>query len=206
MRILLLYNSLYPATLGGVEHRNLGLALALAARGHRITLAGFGQPGEAPASGVDRLVLGPPPRLYDAGGVRRLSTAWPYAAAMRRLPLERFDLAETASLPFVHLPLLSRACRSRRLPLLVTWYECWGDYWRTYLRSGPLWRLYRAVEMRSIRYGERVVAISRLTGERVARSFGHRTAEIVALEESLQSGSQGFRRGLGAQPLLPLAH
>jgi hypothetical protein len=40
-RILILYETIYPDFIGGLEVRNFELAGALARRGHDVTLAGF---------------------------------------------------------------------------------------------------------------------------------------------------------------------
>jgi len=44
----------------------------------------------------------------------------------------RYDVVETASMPFFHLPGLAAACRLARVPLLVVWYGVWGAYWKNY--------------------------------------------------------------------------
>ena len=44
MKILLLYPTVFPDFIGGVEHRNHELGAALARRGHEVTLAGFCDP------------------------------------------------------------------------------------------------------------------------------------------------------------------
>ncbi len=53
LRLLVLYDRIYPQYLGGVEHRNLELARRLAERGHRVTLAGFSDTANEPFAGVE---------------------------------------------------------------------------------------------------------------------------------------------------------
>ncbi len=53
LRLLVLYDRIYPQYLGGVEHRNLELARRLAERGHRVTLAGFSDAAVEPFPGVE---------------------------------------------------------------------------------------------------------------------------------------------------------
>lgn len=170
LAVLLLYDCVYPESVGGVEHRNDRLARALAGRGHRVTIAGFSaaRPGSPPATpGVEILPLGPPGRLYTAAGRRRASEALRLARAAARLDLAGFDVVETANIPYAHLPPLARRCRRAGTPLVVTWYEHWGRYWREYLRS-PVWPLHAAVEELCTRLGTTAIATSRLTAERVA--------------------------------------
>ena len=49
MKILLVYETVYPDFIGGVESRNYELAAALRRRGHEVTLAGFRKPGTTAA-------------------------------------------------------------------------------------------------------------------------------------------------------------
>ena len=173
LSILLLYDCVYPESIGGVEHRNDRLARALAGRGHRITIAGFSAaPGpRRPTPGVEISPLGPPGRLYTAAGRRRASEALRLARAAASLDLAGFDVVETANIPYAHLPPLALRCRRAGTPLVVTWYEHWGRYWRDYLGS-PLWPLHAAVEALCTRLGTAAIATSRLTAGRVAARRG----------------------------------
>lgn len=164
LRLALVYDCLYPQTIGGVEHRNAQLAAALAARGHRVTLAGLGET-EPPRPEVEVLSLGP--RL--AANVRRGGAdAARFGLAVARLPVERFDVVEAANIPFTHVLPLALRCRAARVPLLVTWHEVWGEYWRTFLGGAPAWRLGLAGEWLAAQVGDEVTAVSELTARRLA--------------------------------------
>ncbi len=167
LRILLVYDCLYPWSVGGVEHRNHELARALSARGHRVTLAGFADAPSEPFPGVDVLPLGPPGRLYTEAGKRSTGEAARLARAVLGIDLRRFDVVETANIPYAHLPPLALRCRLARRPLVVTWHEYWGRYWRHYL--GPKWPLYAAVERITAHLGTAAIAVSRLTAGRLER-------------------------------------
>lgn len=183
MRILILYETVYPDFIGGVEHRNYALALALGSRGHEVTLAGFleGAAAEPPGAGVRVLSLGDLGAmggLYNREGKRSTRQALRFARRVSRLDLSGYDLVETPQVPYVHLfPLAVRARRMGK-PLLVTWYEHWGPYWKGYV--GP-WKApaYRAVEWATAHLGDEVTATSRLTAERLAAARGRRDIEIV---------------------------
>jgi glycosyltransferase involved in cell wall biosynthesis len=166
LSILLLYDGVYPETLGGVEMRNLDLAKALAARGHRVTLGGLTEGRPEAAAGVEIFSVGRSRARYNRRGRRSTAEALRMAVAASRLDLDRFDVVETANIPYVHLLPLAWRCRRRAKPLLVTWYEYWGRYWRGYL--GPLvWLPYAAIEWLCARLGDRAVAVSRLTLDRL---------------------------------------
>ena len=165
LSILLFYDCLYPRSVGGVEHRNHELARALGARGHRVVLAGFAENAERPFPGVEVLPVGPVRRLYTASGKRSTAEALRLARAAVRIDLGGYDVVETANIPYAHLPVLAWRCRRRGTPLLVTWYEHWGRYWRDYL--GWKWPIYAAVERLTVPLGTRAIATSRLTADRV---------------------------------------
>jgi len=166
LRIALVYDCLYPQTIGGIEHRSAQLATALAQRGHAVTLVGMGQPGAA-REGVEILALGP--RASD-GASRSARHTLRFARAMARLPLARFDAVEAANIPFAHLPPLALRGRIARVPLLVTWHEVWGKTWQRF--TGRFWPLFAALEAVDAQLGDRVNAVSRLTAHRLAALRG----------------------------------
>jgi glycosyltransferase involved in cell wall biosynthesis len=173
LRILLFYDCIFPESVGGVEHRNHELARALAGRGHRVTLAGFCAAPRSPVPGVEVLPVAPAGRLYSGDGKRSTLASLRLARAAARLDLAPFDVVESANIPYAHLPLLALRCRRRGKPLVVTWHEYWGRYWRHYL--GWKWPLYAAFERATAPLGTRAVAVSRLTAERVR---AHRRGEV----------------------------
>jgi glycosyltransferase involved in cell wall biosynthesis len=167
LRILLLYDCIYPGSVGGVEHRNYELARALAERGHRVTLTGFAKASSEPIPGVEILPLAPPGRLYSSSGRRSTRDAARLALSVFGPELGRFDLVETANIPYAHLAPLAFRCRRAGKPLVVTWYEYWGRYWRQYV--GASWPAYAAVERMCAHLGTLAISSSRLTAERVSR-------------------------------------
>jgi len=176
MKILLLYDCVYPESLGGVEHRNHELAAALGGLGHEVTIAGFAVSSRDVAKNARVLSLGPPGKLYDAHGKRRASEALRFARACSGLDVTAYDLVETANIPYAHLLPLARHCRRAHRPLVVTWHEYWGSYWRRY--AGPLrGTAFALVERATARVGT-AIAVSQLTGERLAARRG-RPVEVV---------------------------
>lgn len=198
MNVLLLYDCIYPGSVGGVEHRNHELARALAARGHRVTLAGFATPEDTPAEpapGVEILPVGPPGRLYTAAGKRSTGEAARLARSVLRLDLSRYDVVETANIPYAHLPPLALRCRRAGKPLVVTWYEYWGRYWRQYL--GARWPVYAAIERMTAHLGTAAISSSRLTAERVSKVRGEEVPVVpigIPLE-TIRQAAAGEKTG-----------
>ena len=102
--ILLIYDCVYPASLGGVEYRNYCLARALAERGHRVSLAGWGDvPAASLPVGVNFVRLPFAVRLHDRDGKRGIMPTLRFAAAMQWLDLAAYDIIETANIPYLHV-------------------------------------------------------------------------------------------------------
>lgn len=180
MKILLVNDRLYPDFIGGVEKRNYDLAMALAARGHEVTLAGFGEgPGALPPN-MRVMSFGPLGRLYSRSGKRSRTQAFRFAWRVFNVDVSSFDVIEASSIPYIHVPALAVRCRLAGKPLLVTWYEFWGPYWRKYMSrwTAPAYRL---GEWLTAQLGTAVIATSRLTAERLGkRRLDHDTVDVVA--------------------------
>ncbi len=182
LRWLFFYDCIYPESLGGVEHRNYELARELGRLGHEVVLSGWAEaPGE-PHPNVRVQPVAKASRRYLARGRRSGLDALTLASQVHRIPLDGIDIVETANIPYLHLPFLAQRCRGRRIPLLVTWHEHWGRYWREHRpprRFGPgMWRFYALCERLSLRFGTQAVAVSKLTADRVARVRGE-AVEVV---------------------------
>jgi glycosyltransferase involved in cell wall biosynthesis len=168
LRILFLYPTIFPDLIGGVEQRNYELAAALARRGHQVTLAGLLDSPRPPTATLRFLRVGRLDTVYNQAGKRSTRQALRFAARVPRLRLRDYDLVETANIPYVHLLPLAATCRLAGKPLLVTWYEYWGHYWRRYVGAlrAPAYQL---VEWVTAQLGTAVTTTSRLTGDRLAR-------------------------------------
>ncbi|HET9211332.1 MAG TPA: glycosyltransferase family 4 protein [Thermoanaerobaculia bacterium] len=177
MKILIVYETVYPDFMGGVESRNYELAAALRRRGHEVTLTGFRKP-PAPADGPGVRSLGELAGLYNAAGQRSTRGAVRFALTVPRIDLRDFDVVETANMPYVHIFPLALKCALAGKPLLVTWYEYWGDYWKGYVGrlKAPA---YKAIEWCTGQVGTAVTATSRLTQERLAAKRRRGGVELV---------------------------
>ena len=176
LRWLFFYDCIYPESLGGVEHRNHELARELGRLGHDVVLSGWADSPAEPHPNVRVEPVARASRRYRERGRRSGVEALTLASQVRRIPLDGIDVVETANIPYLHLPLLARRCRRRRIPLLVTWHEHWGAYWRQHRPPSPfspgMWRFYALCERLSARFGTQAVAVSRLTADRVSRVRG----------------------------------
>ena len=177
LRILLIYDCVYPVSLGGVEYRNYCLAKALAERGHQVSLAGWGDvPAASLPFGVDFVRLPYAARLHDRDGKRGIMPTIRFAAAMLRLDLAAYDIVETANIPYLHVFPLAVRCRLGRKPLVVSWYEFFGSYWRRY-KSTMAAPVFRFIEWLSAQVGDRVNASCRQTRLKLAAARRQKSPE-----------------------------
>lgn len=184
MRICLVYDCLFPYTVGGAErwYRNLGERLA--AQGHEVTYLTLDQwdRGDDPSySGVRVRSAGPRMELY-TGGRRRVLPPLVFGAGVL-LHLARrgrsYDVVHTASFPYFSLLAAAAVKRLGRYDLVVDWHEVWSRaYWRAYLgRAGEVGYL---IQLLCARLPQRAFCFSRLHRDRL-REYGLR-GEVTVLE------------------------
>jgi glycosyltransferase involved in cell wall biosynthesis len=206
MRVCLVFDCLYPHTVGGAERWYRELAEKVAARGHDVTYLTLQQWEPAVGAGVpgvDVLAVGGNLALYTHGR-RSISAQIRFAAGVFRHLVrhgERYDVIQT---PALHLSLLAvlLARRLRRLGLVVDWFEVWRRaYWLEYL--GPLaGRLGWYGQRLSARSRHVALCFSRLHAERL-RALGHEGK--IVLVEGLRDLGEGRPPVDAAQPLVVFA-
>lgn len=166
MRFLLVYDCIYPESLGGVEYRNHCLAQALVERGHTVTVAGWVKSPHTPSPGIKILPLAYSTTIHDGSGQRSALTSLRFAAAVARLDIAAYDVIETANIPYVHILPLALRCLLARKPLIVTWHEFFGPHWSRY-KNQTAGHAYRAVEWLCAQIGH-LNAVSPLTAGRLS--------------------------------------
>lgn len=143
MRICLVYDCLYPHTVGGAERWYRNLAERLTADGHEVTYLTLRQwnldePPEV--DGVDVRAVGPRMRLYTRSGRRRILPPLVFGAGVLAYLWRhgrRFDAVHTASFPYFSLLGAALVRRRHGYQLVADWHEVWTrDYWTEYL--GPV--------------------------------------------------------------------
>ena len=181
----MIYDCLFPNTVGGAERWYRNLAERLAADGHELTYATMRQwdRGEEPVlAGVRVRAVGPRMALYTPGGRRRILQALVFGAGVLWHLLRhgrRYDVVHTASFPYFSLLAAALVRPLGRYELVVDWHEVWSrGYWREYL--GVLGPVGVAVQRRCVRLRQRAFCFSRLHAARL-REEGLR-GEVTILE------------------------
>jgi glycosyltransferase involved in cell wall biosynthesis len=171
MRICLVYDCLFPYTVGGAErwYRNLGERLA--ADGHEVTYLTLRQwdRGAAPdLAGVRVVTAGPRLALY-SGGRRRILPPLVFGlGVLAHLLLRgrRYDVVHTASFPYFSMLAAAAVRPLARYRLVADWHELWTrEYWDEYLgRAGVVgWLVQRAC----VRLRHQAFCFSRLHARRL---------------------------------------
>jgi glycosyltransferase involved in cell wall biosynthesis len=184
MRIAIVYDCLYPYTVGGAERRYRSLVAHLAQR-HEVTYLTRrqwerGAVLEAPPQ-VHVVAVSGGRQLYVGSGRRRivpplrfgLGIFW-YLLRHRR----EFDVVHTCSFPYFSLIAARLACAFGGPPVVTDWYEVWtGHYWREYL--GPnAGRIGAAVQSLCVRLSGPAFVFSELHAARL-REQGYRGRPIL---------------------------
>ena len=185
MRILIVYDCLFPHTIGGAERWYRNLAERLAGEGHDVTyltLRQWARGGQPSVAGVRVRVAGPRMALYTEGR-RRIAPPLVFGAGVLWHLLRRgrsYDVVHTASFPYFSLLAAGLLRRPGRYRLVVDWHELWSrEYWREYL--GPAGgRIGWVVQLAGVRLRQRAFCFARLTARRLAAE-GVR-GEVTVLE------------------------
>jgi glycosyltransferase involved in cell wall biosynthesis len=205
MRVCLIYDCLFPHTVGGAERWYRDLAERLCADGHDVTYVTLRQwpHGERPQidARVRVITAGPRMALYTTGGRRRTLPPLVFGAGVLWHLLRhgrRYEVVHTCSFPYFPLLAAGLARPRGRFQLVVDWFEVWSrSYWLDYL-GGVGGRVGLFVQRLCARVPQRAICYSRLHAERL-RAEGLRGEVLV--QRGLYAGG---REPAEAKPTAPL--
>lgn len=210
MRVCIVYDCLFPHTVGGGERWYRSLAERLAADGHDVTYLTLRQwdRGVDPAvPGVRVRVVGPRMALYvdGASGRRRILPPLVFGLGVLWHLLRhgrRYDAVHTAAFPYFSLLAAAVARPLHRYRLVVDWLEVWSRaYWREYLgRAGGA--VGAAVQRLCVRVPQRAFCLSQLHAARL-REEGLRSEPTVLT--GLYDGSLEPAEPVQARPVVVFA-
>lgn len=168
LKILFIYDCIYPDSLGGVEFRNYQLAKFLIEKGHQITLAGWVKEKKHPLN-VEIIALPFAEKLYNSLGQRTALISLKYAFAILTLPLQKFDIIFVDNIPYIHLFLLILWTKIINKKVIITWHEYWGKYWQFYIKNWT-WLIYYNIEILAAQLGNKVICVSEFTAEKLRKA------------------------------------
>jgi glycosyltransferase involved in cell wall biosynthesis len=208
VRICLIYDCLFPYTVGGAErwYRNLGERLA--AEGHNVTYLTLRQwdPAErGDVPGVRVVVVGPRMALYTEGGRRRILPALVFGVGVLWHLVRhgrRYDVVHTASFPYFSLLAAGAMRPIARFRLVVDWHEVWSrSYWSEYLGRVGGW-FGHAVQALCLRIPQRAFCFSRLHARRLHEGGVRGEATVL---EGEYAGALEAREPQPAEPVVVFA-
>jgi glycosyltransferase involved in cell wall biosynthesis len=207
MRICLVYDCLFPYTVGGAErwYRSLGERLALDE--HEVTyltLRQWKRGEDADVAGVEVVAVGPRMRLYSESGRRRILPPLVFGLGVLWHLLRhgnRYEVVHTASFPYFSLLGAAAVRPLRHYRLVVDWHEVWSrEYWDEYIGAiGG--RIGNAVQRLCLRVPQRAFCFSRLHARRLRAAPVN--GELTVLEGEY-AGPPG-RDPAPAEPLVVFA-
>ncbi len=177
MRVCLVFDCLYPYTVGGAERWYRSLAEGLADRGEQVTYLTrlLWKPASGPeVPGVEVVAVSPAGKLY-SGGRRSIAVQVRFALGVFVHLLRhggRYDVVQTPGLYVSFLAVLA-ARFFRRFDVVVDWFEVWTrEYWLEYL-GGIAGRIGWRAQRFSARRPHKALCFSRLHAARLEQ-LGHR--------------------------------
>ena len=191
MRICIVYDCLYPHTVGGAERWYRNLARRFAEDGHDVTYLTMRQwdAGDAPdVPGVRVVSVAPRMDLY-AGGRRRILPPLLFGLGVLlhlRRNGSRYDVVHTASFPYFSLLAAALLRKRADYRLMVDWHELWTrGYWREYLGPVGAWFGWR-IQRLCLRVPQHAFCFSRLVERRL---LTERVRGVVTLLEGQFEGT-----------------
>src|SRR5256714_4122511 len=176
VRVCVVYDCLFPYTIGGAERWYRSLAERLAAEGHEVTYLTLRQwprrKQPTAGAGVQVVAAGPAMALYEASGRRRVLPPLVFGlgvlAHLLRHP-RRYDVVHTCAFPYFSLLAAAPVRPLGRFDLVVDWFEVWSrSYWRGYLGAAGR-RIGAVVQRCCARVPQQAFCFSRLHAERLRR-------------------------------------
>src|ERR1035438_2812910 len=141
MRVCLVYDCLFPHTVGGGERWDRNVAERLSAEGHDVTYVTLRQWGRGEKADLDERITvvtaGPRMALYTSGGRRRILPPLVFGAGVLLHLLRNrrsYDVVHTCAFPYFSLLAAALVRPLAGFDLIVDWFEVWSrSYWRDYL-------------------------------------------------------------------------
>jgi glycosyltransferase involved in cell wall biosynthesis len=205
MRVCVVYDCLFPYTIGGGERWYRSLAERLAAEGHEVTyltLRQWDRGAAAALDGVRVVTAGPRMALYTASGRRRILPPLVFGAGVFWHLLRhgrRYDVVDTSAFPYFSLLAAAAVRPLVGFELVVDWFEVWSDsYWREYLGAAG-GRVGALVQRLCALVPQRAFCISELHARRL-RAEGLRGP--VTVLRGLYAGSAEAPAVRAADPLV----
>ncbi len=195
MRVCLVYDCLFPHTVGGGERWYRNVAERLAADGHEVTYLTLRQWERGGKPDLDKrikvVIAGPKMALYTDSGRRRILPPLVFGAGVLWHLLRNrssYDVVHTCAFPYFSLLAAALVRPLAGFELVVDWFEVWSrSYWRDYL-GGVGGRVGDLVQKMCVRVPQKAFCFSELHAERL-REEGLR-GQVTVLRGMYDGGTE----------------
>ena len=176
MKIAIVYDVIFPYSIGGGEKINWELARRLAARGHDVSLVSSKMwEGESVLKRDGVHYVGICPWLTTLNNLGNRSVLQPFlfaASAFTFLRKNKFDVVACNAFPYLSCVTAKLAGWLNPAPLVITWYEARGwSAWRFY--AGAFYGFFAAIlEWLTARLSPHHNTISNYTAARMTKKLG----------------------------------
>lgn len=191
LKVAVVSDALYPWHVGGKEVRYLHLLEGLPDHDMDVTVYSMKWWRETPpvvqgpSGSLTYFALCRQVPLYRKSR-RSVSQAFRFALSTLRLLTRKFDVIEADHIPYLQLIPLRLVAWIKRVALVVTWHEVWGDdEWISYV--GRMGTAAALLERVCSRLPNRIVAVSTGTREKLV-SMGANPEHIVVVPNPLNIG------------------
>jgi glycosyltransferase involved in cell wall biosynthesis len=186
MRICIVYDCLYPYTIGGGERWYRNLAERLAVEGHEVTYVTLRQWERGERLDLDERVrvvtAGPRMELYTKSGRRRILPPLVFGLGVLAHLLRRgrrYDVVHACAFPYFSLLSAALLRQAMGYRLEVDWFEVWSrHYWLDYL-GGLGGRVGALVQRLCARVPQRAFCFSELHAERLREEGLHGSVTVL---------------------------
>lgn len=209
MRVCLVYDCLFPYTVGGAERWYRNLAERLVQDGHDVTYLTLRQWPRGQKLDLDPRIkvrsVGPQMALYTSGGRRRILPPIVFGLGVLAHLLRhgrRYEVLHTCAFPYFSLLAAAAVRPAMRFRLIVDWFEVWSEaYWRDYL-GGVGGRVGALVQRLCASVPQHAFCFSQLHAQRLA---GEGLRGPVSLLRGLYLGAEERVDARAADPLVLFA-
>ncbi len=137
MKIAIVYDMIYPYSIGGAEIRNFSLAKTLAKKGHEVHLYGvklWKGPDIIKRNNIFLHGVFRYKQKYNFEGRRRIIEPLLFSFRLFFVLIrEKFDIIDCSAFPYFPCFTCKIYSVLKKVPLIITWHEVWQDYWYDYL-------------------------------------------------------------------------
>jgi glycosyltransferase involved in cell wall biosynthesis len=181
-RVAIVYDCLFPYTVGGGERWYRCLAEGLTEAGAQITYLTRRQWDEAPQiPGVQVVAVSGATDLYDRVGKRRLLPTLRFGCGLLRWLLrnrQQFDVVQVASFPFWSVFAVRLALLGTQTRVVVDWFEIWSArYWRAYA-GAAMGTVGYLIARSCLAVSPTIIVLSTANARRL-RALGRRDAPVI---------------------------